>query len=93
MAGDGCETDTFIKASTVSKVLAMQLQLAYARLGKFAGIHIVKGGKTEKIENRTFVSKDKYIITHFKRPNPKIHASTIIRLYTYANTISFNLQI
>jgi len=74
MAGDGCETDTFIKASTVSKVLSMQLQLAYARLGKFAGIRIVKGGKIEKIENRTFVSKDKYIITHYKRPNPKIHA-------------------
>jgi hypothetical protein len=55
-----------IGCSTVSKVLALQLQLAFARLDKFAHIYI---GKTKStIENRSVRSGTCYIIKILLNP-------------------------
>ena len=65
--GDGCDYKATNKMviGTISRTLAFQLQLAYARLGKFAYITIEKrNGKTAKIEGRTVNIRDAYGITY-----------------------------
>jgi NADH-quinone oxidoreductase B subunit len=65
--GDGSETrdprgPVYDRAITISRVLALQLQLAYARLGDFARISIRHSGGASKIMGRTVQTKDSYEI-------------------------------
>ncbi len=50
----------FDRASTSSKVLALQLQLAYARLGYFARVRREPREGTAQIQGRTVKTKDSY---------------------------------
>jgi NADH-quinone oxidoreductase B subunit len=63
--GDGNVTvdkrgPVFDRASTTSKTLALQLQLAYARLGYFARIRRERRKGTTKIQGRTVNTSDSY---------------------------------
>ena len=65
LEGDGNVTvdkrgPVFDRASTTSKILAMQLQLAYARLGRFARIRRERREGTAMIEGRTVNTRDSY---------------------------------
>ena len=50
----------FDRASTTSKILALQLQLAYARLGRFARIRREPRAGTTQVEGRTVKTRDAY---------------------------------
>ena len=52
----------FDRASTTSKILALQIQLAYARLGFFARVRKEKREGTAIIEGRTVKTRDAYSI-------------------------------
>jgi NADH-quinone oxidoreductase subunit B len=63
--GDGTRTEDprgpiYMRADTTSKVLALQLQLAYARVGQFVRIAFKKAGGTSKIMGRTVHTHDTY---------------------------------
>ena len=65
LKGDGNVTSdergpVFDRVSTTSKILAMQLQLAYARLGRFARIRREARKGTAQIEGRTVKTRDAY---------------------------------
>ena len=65
LKGDGSVTvdkrgPVFDRASTTSKILAMQLQLAYARIGQFARIRKEAREGTARIEGRTVKTRDAY---------------------------------
>jgi NADH-quinone oxidoreductase B subunit len=65
LEGDGSETrdprgQVYERASTTSKVLALQIQLAYARLGQFARVSIRHTAGTSKIMGRTVQTNDSY---------------------------------
>jgi len=67
LEGDGSETrdprgPIYERATTISKVLALQLQLAYARLGQFARISVRHSVGASKIMGRTVETKDSYEI-------------------------------
>ncbi len=65
--GDGCNFSNKMVIGTISKTLAFQLQLAYARLGKFAYISISKrNGKKGIIEGREVNMHDAYSVTYVK---------------------------
>lgn len=53
-----------IRASTTSRLLSLQLQLAYARLGYFLEIFHHKCKGTQKIQGRTVHINDRYILTY-----------------------------
>jgi NADH-quinone oxidoreductase subunit B len=53
----------FDRASTTSKVLALQIQLAYARLGCFARIRREPREGIDQIEGRTVKTRDAYSIS------------------------------
>jgi NADH-quinone oxidoreductase B subunit len=53
----------FARADTTSKTLALQLQLAYARLGVFARINNKAEGGPSKILDRAVLTKDSYTIS------------------------------
>ncbi|MDE1853353.1 MAG: NADH-quinone oxidoreductase subunit NuoB [Thaumarchaeota archaeon] len=52
----------FDRASTTSKILALQLQLAYARLGFFARLRREPREGTAQIQGRTAKTKDSYAL-------------------------------
>jgi NADH-quinone oxidoreductase B subunit len=63
--GDGNVTKdkrgpVFDRASTVSKILALQIQLAYARFGQFARLRREKRAGTAIIQGRTVHTRDAY---------------------------------
>jgi NADH-quinone oxidoreductase B subunit len=63
--GDGSVTidkrgPIFDRASTTSRVLALQIQLAYARLGYFARVRRESRGGTAQIQGRTVRTRDAY---------------------------------
>ncbi len=65
--GDGNVTKdwrgpVFDRASTTSRILALQVQLAYARLGRFARLRKEPGEGTAQIEGRTVKTRDAYSI-------------------------------
>ena len=65
LKGDGNETvdkrgPVFDRATTTSKILAMQLQLAYARLGYFARIRREAREGTAQVEGRTVETRGAY---------------------------------
>jgi NADH-quinone oxidoreductase B subunit len=65
--GDGNVTKdwrgpVFDRASTTSRVLALQVQLAYARLGRFARLHKENREGTAVIQGRTVRTRDSYSI-------------------------------
>jgi len=65
--GDGNVTKdwrgpVFDRASTTSRILALQIQLAYARLGRFARLRKEKREGTAVIEGRTVKTRDAYSI-------------------------------
>jgi NADH-quinone oxidoreductase B subunit len=65
LKGDGSVTvdkrgPVFDHASTTSKVLVLQLQLAYARLGRFARIRLERREGVAQIEGRTVKVSDAY---------------------------------
>jgi len=67
LRGDGSETadergPVYDRATTTSRVLALQLQLAYARLGVFARIAERHSAGTTKIMGRTVRIRDSYEI-------------------------------
>jgi NADH:ubiquinone oxidoreductase subunit B-like Fe-S oxidoreductase len=67
LEGDGRETrdsrgPVYERATTTSKVLALQIQLAYARLGQFARIAVRHSGGVSMIMGRTVKTKDSYEI-------------------------------
>jgi NADH-quinone oxidoreductase B subunit len=53
----------FDRASTISRILALQIQLAYARLGRFARIRREPREGTAQIQGRTVKTKDAYAIS------------------------------
>jgi NADH-quinone oxidoreductase B subunit len=53
----------FDRASTTSKILALQIQLAYARLGRFARIRREPREGTGQIQGRTVKTRDAYAIS------------------------------
>jgi NADH-quinone oxidoreductase B subunit len=53
----------FDRASTTSRILALQIQLAYARLGRFARIRREPREGTAQIEGRTVKTRDAYAIS------------------------------
>ncbi len=66
--GDGSVTKDqrgprFDRASTISRILALQIQLAYARLGRFARIRKEPREGTSKILGRTVKTRDAYSIS------------------------------
>ena len=66
--GDGCKiTDergpVFLRSDTTSKTLALQLQLAYARLGEFARINNKASGGPQKLLGRTVMTHDSYTVS------------------------------
>jgi MoaA/NifB/PqqE/SkfB family radical SAM enzyme len=66
--GDGhWDGDAFI-GSTVSKTLALQLQLAYASLGIMANISIVKKEGTKMFYDKPIHAHDVYIIKYSRTP-------------------------
>ncbi len=65
LEGDGSETadargQVYGRATTMSKVLALQLQLAYARFGQFARISVRHTAGVSEIMGRTVRTKDSY---------------------------------
>jgi NADH-quinone oxidoreductase B subunit len=67
LKGDGNATvdsmgPIFDRASTTSRVLALQIQLAYARFGYFARVRREKREGTAVIEGRTVMTRDAYSI-------------------------------
>jgi intein/homing endonuclease len=56
---------------TTSRILAQQLQLAYARLGVWSSISVRKGTGTEIILGRTCSTHVRYCISYPLAPNPK----------------------
>lgn len=62
-----------VKSNTISKTLALQLQLAYAKFGKFARISITNGG-SQKIMNRVCETQTKYCLS----VNDKINKDVLI---------------
>jgi len=68
LEGDGAKIidkrgPEYMRADTTSKLLAMQLQLAYARLGQFAKISKKADGGTSKLLGRTVTTHDSYTIS------------------------------
>lgn len=68
LEGDGDEIrdsrgQTYVRATTISKVLALQVQLAYARLGQFARVSLGHRGGTSKILGRTVKTSDSYAVS------------------------------
>ncbi|MDG7009786.1 MAG: NADH-quinone oxidoreductase subunit NuoB [Nitrososphaerota archaeon] len=68
LKGDGSVTvdkggPVFDHASTTSKVLVLQLQLAYARLGRFARIRLERREGVAQIEGRTAKERDAYSLS------------------------------
>lgn len=68
LEGDGCRiTDergpVYMRSDTTSKVLALQLQLAYARLGTFARINKKADGGVQTLLGRTVVTHDAYTVS------------------------------
>ncbi len=68
LKGDGHVTvdergPVFDRAITASKILALQLQLAYARLGHFARLRSEPSGGTAVIQGRTVKKRRTYSIT------------------------------
>ncbi|HUK74423.1 MAG TPA: NADH-quinone oxidoreductase subunit NuoB [Nitrososphaerales archaeon] len=68
LQGDGSETTDkrgpeFDRADTTSKTLALQLQLAYARLGVFARISLKTEGGPSKILGRNVTTHEAYTIS------------------------------
>jgi len=66
--GDGSETTdprgpVFARADTTSKVLALQLQLAYARLGEFARVSLGRRGGVSSVMGRTVKTHDAYEVS------------------------------
>ena len=53
----------YVRATTTSKVLAQQIQLAYARVGEFARITVGPAGGESKILGRTVRTQDAYTIS------------------------------
>jgi predicted transcriptional regulator len=73
--GDGCCTPNGVRMSTVSRILVMQLQLAYARLGLFASI-----SPRRKIDEAGLIEGRKV----------KLHKSfqiTVTKKFVYKNAI------
>ncbi|HUI24240.1 MAG TPA: NADH-quinone oxidoreductase subunit NuoB [Nitrososphaerales archaeon] len=71
----------FDRASTTSKVLALQIQMAYARLGYFARIRKVPHERTAVIEGRTVKTKDAYslrLLTSKKVADFRVNSDFII---------------
>jgi NADH-quinone oxidoreductase B subunit len=67
LKGDGNVTrdkrgPVFDRASTVSKILALQIQVAYARFGQFARVSKEKRAGTATIQGRTVKTRDAYSI-------------------------------
>ena len=65
LKGDGCVTvdergPVYDRATTTSKVLALQLQLAFARFGEFARVSIRHTEGTSKILGRVVHTSDSY---------------------------------
>ena len=65
LEGDGSETadkrgPVYDRATTTSRVLALQLQLAYARFGQFARISTRHTAGVSKIMGRTVMIRDSY---------------------------------
>lgn len=58
----------YMRADTTSKVLALQLQLAYARLGRFARISRKADGGVQKILGRTVVTHDSFTVSVLRSP-------------------------
>ena len=66
--GDGAKIDDkrgpeYLRADTVSKLLSLQLQIAYARLGRFARITKKDSGGVRNILGRTVLTHDSYTIS------------------------------
>ena len=87
LKGDGSVTvdrrgPIFDRASTTSKTLALQLQLAYARLGQFARIRTERREGTAKIEGRTVKTRDSYslwlLTSHRKNADFRINDDSIV---------------
>ena len=79
ISGDGCEDVHRIRTKTVSNILALQLQLAYARLGKFATISCGKEGK-HNIEGRIVSVKRNYELNISKgnRPQARVFSNFVL---------------
>ncbi len=90
-AGDGCiltinrrkGRQTFRQASTVSKTLALQLQLLHARLGQFLGVYKLRDGGTETIQGRKVNTHEKFrveqqtVFVRKERMNAKVQPMCI----------------
>jgi NADH:ubiquinone oxidoreductase subunit B-like Fe-S oxidoreductase len=65
----------FDRATTTSRVLALQLQLAYARLGFFARVSVGSRGGVSKIMGRTVTTRDSYQLAMMtsERKNSDFH--------------------
>jgi len=68
LEGDGCKiTDErgpeFLRSDTTSKMLALQLQRAYARLGEFARINKKASGGLQRFLGRTVMTHDSYTVS------------------------------
>jgi len=68
LEGDGCKiTDErgpeYMRSDTTSKTLALQLQLAYSRLGQFARINKKASRGPQKILGRTVMTHDSYTVS------------------------------
>ena len=68
LEGDGCKIrdergPEFLRSDTTSKMLALQLQLAYARLGEFARINKKASGGPERLLGRTVMTHDSYTVS------------------------------
>jgi NADH-quinone oxidoreductase B subunit len=68
LEGDGCKiTDErgpeYIRADTTSRTLALQLQLAYARMGEFARITKKASGGPKRLIGRTVMTHDSYTVS------------------------------
>jgi ribonucleoside-diphosphate reductase alpha chain len=90
---------SYLRLTTISKTLAQQLQLAYARLGILPTIYIKKHPIDETIEGRRVNSKNAYDIwvTRGKNPKSKVFEDYIlapirkIEKFTYAGNVH-NIQ-
>jgi NADH-quinone oxidoreductase B subunit len=66
--GDGCKIadergPEFLRSDTTSKMLALQLQLAYARLGEFARISKKASGGPRRLLGRAVMTHDSYTVS------------------------------
>jgi len=76
--GDSCDNINKLRGNkiyrtntTTSKILAQQLQLAYARLGKWAGIYIKREATEGIILGRKCSFHAEYFVSYPLKPNPK----------------------